>query len=322
MPREPVPIDRVLDQPEIVWPLLRDGSPYWPVYRYFADSTQAAATGAPVAADGSLRMPPWFRGDWANERPLLPGVEPILHNPHFERAARALYGLGPEAVLRPQLVYVNLMLPMPADDPGHTDVPAFRGIDREHFPIWLLQVMGHSGLFERWRIRIATAVSWWSGNRGGEFSYWPDGPDAAPRVLRPHPNSALVGENEAMFHRVERVGAPEEELKLDLGRDALLSADGDGWAIHERGRRLARVSREQVRVSISWKARVFGDDRELRLVDSHADDLDLATVVATFVRDLRARGRALAPGPEPLADPGFVAALGQAYTHRPGVWPQ
>lgn len=317
MPRSPVPIDRVLDEPERVESLLREHAPYWPVYRYFGSSVEAAATGAPVAAGPALRVPPWFRGDWAQGDRIARGAEPILRNARFERAARELYGLGPDALLRPQLVYVNLMLPMPADDPGHTDVPAFRGVDRGRFPIWLLQVMGHSGLFERWRIRIATAVSWWSTGRGGEFSYWLDGPDAPPTRLAPPPNTALVGENEAMFHRVERVGAPDEELQIDLTRDAKLVPEGEAWAVRDQGETLARVPREQVRVSVSWKALVFGDAREAALADSGADDLDPRSVVSIFLDDLRARGRAIQPGPEPLENPEFMTALGETYTRRP-----
>jgi len=205
----PIHLDHVLDDPATIRELVREHAPYWPVYRYFSSSRELRATGAPVgAAQDRMRVPPWFRGDWAHERALVRGIGPIRENRAFERAARELYGLSERAVVRQQLVYVNLTLPMPLVDPGHTDVPAFRGIDRRSFPIWLLAVMGHSGLFERWRMRIATAVSWWSDVEGGEFTYWRDGPDAPPIVLRPRSNSAIVGENEVMFHRVERVGRP------------------------------------------------------------------------------------------------------------------
>jgi hypothetical protein len=314
----------VLDAPGRVSELIEAGGPYWPVYRYFADPVELDASGAKLADPaGPLRVPPWFRADWASDRPLVAGIEPILHNPQFERAARELYGVSEHAVIRPQLVYVNVMLPMPSADPGHTDVPAFRGIGRDRFPVWLLAVMGHSGLFERWRIRIATAVSWWSDGPGGHFSYWPDGPDAAPVVLGVRSNSALVGENETMFHRVERVGVAGGELSLaDLSLDAELIADGrKAWEIRERGRALARVPYEAARISVSWKALVFADPAEAHAVDEHTDDLAIDEVWAIFARDLDRRGAALDPGPEPLANRAFIAALGAAYTRAPSILP-
>jgi hypothetical protein len=166
----------VLERPGLVRELLLANGPYWPVYRYFADANQLRASGAPVEAHGPLRVPPWFRADWADPAPRVAGIEPFLHNPAFYAAARALYAVGGQAVIRPQLVYVNLMLPMAAPDRGHVDIPAFRGIGRERFPVWLLSAMGHSGLFEAWRIRIATAVSWWSSGSGESSRTGPTAP--------------------------------------------------------------------------------------------------------------------------------------------------
>jgi len=78
--------------------------------------------------------------------------------PIFIEAAAKLVGTRR---VRPQAVYSNLTWQIPFDQgAGHTDVPAFRGIDRTRYSIWLLHAMGHPGLFEAERIRIATAVSW------------------------------------------------------------------------------------------------------------------------------------------------------------------
>jgi hypothetical protein len=41
----------------------------------------------------------------------------------------------------------------------HTDVPEFRGANRKLHPQWLLVAMRHSGLFEDWRMPIATGVA-------------------------------------------------------------------------------------------------------------------------------------------------------------------
>ena len=42
----------------------------------------------------------------------------------------------------------------------HTDVPEFRGANRKRYPQWLIVVMHHSGLFDRWRMPIATGVAY------------------------------------------------------------------------------------------------------------------------------------------------------------------
>jgi hypothetical protein len=324
-PRSPIHLDRVLDDPTLVHTLVREHAPYWPVYRYFADATELRATGAPVDEPARpMRVPPWFRGDWAREHPLVRGIEPILHNSAFDRAARELYGLSDEAVIRQQLVYVNLTLPMPLADYGHTDVPAFRGLGRRELPIWLLSVMGHSGLFEPWRIRIATIVSWWFEGQGGEFTCWPDGPDAPPTVVLPRSNTAIAGENEIMFHRVERVGHPAAHK----GRfDALTVAaelvwDDDAWLVVDADRALARVPEREARISVSWKAEVFADEAEAELVDRHSDDLDLDRVWAMLVADLRRRGVEVEVADDPLGDSTFIAALSDVYPRSPTVFPR
>ena len=322
--RTPIHLDRVMEDPTLIPELVREHAPYGPVYRYFSQPGELQATGAPVGQTADrMRVPPWFRGDWAHERALVPGIEPILDNASFERAARQLYGFSEEAVVRQQLVYVNLTLPMPVVDPGHTDVPAFRGIDRRTTPIWLLAVMGHSGLFEPWRMRIATAVSWWFEGEGGEFTYWSDGPDAPPIVLAPRSNSAIVGENEVMFHRVERVGRAAADATFDeMTVDAELVVDQDAWVVVDRGRSIARVPFDAVRISVSWKAYVFADAVEAERVDRHSDDLDPERVCAMLAADLRRRGIDLELADDPLSDSAFMAALTDAYPRSPTVFPE
>lgn len=321
----PIPVDPVLDDPALVERLVRANAPYWPVYRYFADPVQLRAAGAPVDDPaGPMRVPPWFRGDWAGAGDPVAELAPIADNPRFAEAARALYGYTDAAIVRLQLVYVNLTLPMPVVDLGHTDVPTFRGLSRRDVPIWLLSVMGHSGLFEPWRIRIATAVSWWYAGEGGGFAYWPDGPDAAPIVRPPTPNTALVGENERMYHRVERVGRVEEDDRFQgLTLNAELAAGpGGDWVVTDDGGELARVGRDRVRISVSWKAEVFADEAEVRAVEEHLDDLSVETVCAILVNDLRDRGVAVAPHPDLLVDPAFISQLTEAHTTTPTVFPR
>lgn len=325
LPRSPILIDSLLDDPGLVRGLVEHHAPYFPVQRYFASAEEMRAlsdsadrTGRRDARTGMV-VGPVFRGDWAYDRPLVDGVEPLLGCERLVDAARRLFDAE---LVRPQIVYVNLTLPMPCGDGGHTDIPAFRGVDRTRYPVWLLVTMGRSGLFERWRVRMATAVAWFYEGKGGALTYWPDGPDAMPRTLLPRTNTALVGDNDVMFHRVEAVGGPDDDMVRGLTLDSELCFAGDGaWEVRDARHVLARYPTSQVRVSLSWKAVVFRDAEEARLYDEHADDLSLPAVLATLRDDLAARGVAAPQPADPLHDPEFVAALTRTYHQAPTVYP-
>jgi hypothetical protein len=224
--------------------------------------------------------------------------------------------------VQPQIVYANLSLPMLCGDGGHTDIPAFRGMDRTRQPVWLLVTMARSGLFERWRVPIATAVAWYYEGEGGDFTYWPDGPDRPP-VMRPAtPNTAVVGDNDVMFHRVESIGGPDDDRVAGLTLDSRLEPDGrTGWRVVDGERELGAYRNDQLRISVSWKAQVFADADAARIYDEHADDLTFDAVLARFRDDFAARGTPLAMPADPLHDPDFVRTLSRAYHVAPTVPP-
>ena len=148
-------------------------------------------------------------------------MERFLEHPAFHTAAQQLFGA---AVVRPEHVYVNLNPPLPKVDPGHVDVPCFRGATRGRLPVWLLQVMQKSELFTAWYVPTATAVAWFYAGEGGGFMYWPDGPDAPPLSRPCLSNTALMGDNDYMFHAVEAVGGSDREVPTGLTLDATLRA--------------------------------------------------------------------------------------------------
>ena len=279
IPPAPLVIDKVLADPDCVFEIAKRGAPYPCVQRYLRNLAEMSAlsdAGRGEADDSAQPfIAPWFRGDWARGGALVEGAERLLHLPSFSDAALQLFDAS---YVRPTLVYVNFNPPMPAVDPGHVDVPAFRGFDRSEHPVWLLVAMQKSGLFERWRVKQATAVAWFYRGDGGGFTYWPKGPDAAP-VRRPciH-NSAVVGDNERMFHRVQRIGARGTELPAGLSIDAMLHFDGARYSIRDAGRTLYTWPREEVRISVSWKGQVFVDDADRKRFDEHTDDLCPAQV--------------------------------------------
>src|SRR5687767_11198328 len=119
--------------------------PYWNQGRYL--SAAGAASQMPGGATSTVGVP-WYRQDWALAgAPLVDGAQEILSLESFAHAARQVFS---GTVVRPHTVYANVQLPAIGTDFGHTDVPEFRGITRDRYPVALLHIMNRSGLFRRW----------------------------------------------------------------------------------------------------------------------------------------------------------------------------
>lgn len=292
--------------------VIEAAGPFWPLSRYAASTEELQALGNDATRQFT---PPWFRQDFAFGRDVLvDGAEIILANERFADAARTIY--GDDTVVVPTTVYVNVMGPTPFPFAPHLDVPAFRGFTRADHPIWLLKTMQSSGLFESWRTRIATAVSWIYDGPGGDFHYWPDGPDAAGAVERPpFDNVAVVADNEATFHGVAPLGPPGHRLPKGLDHSSQLVRGDGGWDVVHGDEIVAHYPDAMARITISWKADVVGAG------DRGGDELDLDRVVDGFRRDLAARG-VDAPAPaDPHRDREWVALLAAHYHDRAPALP-
>ncbi|HYC55075.1 MAG TPA: hypothetical protein VEL28_09070, partial [Candidatus Binatia bacterium] len=228
----------------------------------------------------------YFRESYAyGEDVVAPGVEPYLRYEGFIEAARALFG---RPVIVPAIVYANLLVPG-QELAVHTDVPEFRGINRQKNPQWLIVAMHHSGLFERYRMPIATGVAWYHDCAGGEFAFYPDGPDAPPVAYPVRFNTAVMMDTDSVFHGVDRVRETSEPVHR-LRPGMRLVHEGDRrWAVRDGERKVTEYCWEDLRFSISWKAYCFADQGERRIWESHTDDLSSDTVLETMIADLRSR---------------------------------
>ena len=237
----------------------------------------------------------YFRETYAyGEHVETPGIEPFLHYEGFTKAAQKIHG---RPIIEPAIVYANLLVPG-QELATHTDVPEFRGANRRTHPEWLLVVMHHSGLFDEWRIPITTGVSWFHDCKGGEFTLYPNGADAAPVVHPVHFNTALMLDTDSVFHGIDRVA--ETEGPIDALRPGMqLTFDGERrWSVRSNGSVVARYLWEDLRFSISWKAYCFADEAEREKWHSHSDDLGLDFVVDRLVTDLRERERLTGERPD------------------------
>jgi hypothetical protein len=217
----------------------------------------------------------------------IAGIEPFLHHAGFVEAARRLYD---RPVIEPAIVYANLLVPG-QELAVHTDVPEFRGINRTRHPQWLLVVMRHSGLFEDWRMPIATAVSWFHDCEGGEFAFYPDGADAPPVAHPVRFNTAILLDTDSVFHGVDRVAETSEPVDRLRPGMRLRHEGGDSWRVEDGDTAVTRYRWRDLRFSVSWKAYCFRDDAERRAWATNAADLRVEDVLDRLVEDMRARGR-------------------------------
>jgi hypothetical protein len=230
----------------------------------------------------------YFRETYAyGEDVAAPGIEPFLEYEGFVEAAREIHD---RPLIVPAIVYANILVPG-QELAVHTDVPEFRGANRKLLPQWLLVVMHHSGLFDAWRMPIATAVSWFHDARGGAFAFYPEGPDAAPIAHDVRFNTAVVVDTDSVFHGVDRVAQDAPEMAR-LRPGMRLIAEGRGaWSVRDGDAVVSRYRWEEMRFSVSWKAYCFADEAERSCWREGRDDLKVDFILDELERDLRRRER-------------------------------
>jgi hypothetical protein len=245
----------------------------------------------------------YFREEYAYGRTeRIEGIGRFLYHEPFVEAARAIHG---RAVIEPAIAYANLMIPG-QELAVYTDVPEYRGANRKVVPQWLLVVMHHSGLFDEYRMPIATGIAWFHDCDGGELAYWPDGAAADPRRHAVRYNTALVLDTDSVFHGVDRIAdvAVDALPRLRLGT-TLECANDRTWIVRAAdGSETATYAWDELRFSVSWKAYCFRDAHERDTWREHRDDLTIDVILDRLVADLCARERA-------TDDVARDAALGQ-----------
>jgi hypothetical protein len=299
MRHNPIRIDTAFDNPEKIRAMFEENAPY-----------RATAAYAPSGIVDETReqteplVLPWFRGNWAvGGKPLVEGAESVLRNKKFLEAAKASFG---SELVEPEFVVINVNAPMPAGA-THIDNPSFHGATRENYPLPLLRVMGHSGLFEAWRVVRASSIAWFYEGAGGNFEYWPEGLNGPMMSEQPPFNNvALCADTDEMYHRIGPIG-DSDAASPRMSAAAQIQPDKDGnWSILENGEIRATYPSRAIRFSILWKAAI--GDRQ-----ANADDLTLDRIMAIFTTDLRRRCVEFQVPSDPLADTALLLLLQRAY---------
>lgn len=222
----------------------------------------------------------YFRETYAyGDDVFADGAKSLMHHDALLDAARQIHGRD---VIVPAILYANILLPG-QELAIHTDVPEYRGANRKIIPQWLLVVMHHSGLFDRWRMPIATAVTYFGAARGGAFAYYADD---EYRTFEPKHNTGVVLDTDSVFHGVDRVEGDESALaRLRSGQR--LHHDGDHqWSLRTGDDVVASFVTDDLRYSVSWKGYCFADDAEREAWANHTDDLTLDLILAPLLADL------------------------------------
>ena len=234
----------------------------------------------------------YFREEYAyGTRSLIEGIEPFLLPRRLRRGRPA----DPRpAVIEPAIVFANLMVPG-QELAVHTDVPEFRGANRKLHPQWLLVAMHHSGLFEDWRMPIATGVAWFHDCDGGEFAFYPDGADGPPVPrTRSRTTPRVAARHRHACSTASTASRPTTRPTCRRSSRACSSRfDGDGrWSVRDGDTAVAELRRGTSCASRSRGRRTASPTRPSATPGAtHTDDLSLDATLATLVEDLRSRGR-------------------------------
>jgi hypothetical protein len=153
--------------------------------------------------------------------------------------------------------------------------------------------MHHSGLFDEYRMPIATGIAWFHDCEGGELAYWPAGAEEQVRRHEVRYNTAMVLDTDSVFHGVDRVSdVPVDELPRIRPGTTLDFTGAQQWELRSaEGEQLASYDWRQLRFSVSWKAYCFHDTHERDTWRGHRDDLTIDVILDRLVGDLHARGR-------------------------------
>jgi len=314
------------DQYHRLLQVVRDKGPWQMILaQHFASAEEVIATMSGSMPEGvtptfDMFLTPNFRGYLAKYgTSLYPEIDDCFYNPKLLDLVRGYWGAEYAA---PENMLFNINGPCQSLDPAHLDATSYRGIHQKNSPIWLMNTMTKSGLFGHWRRKKAQVIAWfYRGSIGGGFTYWPDGPQAAPkRIAAPMWNRAVVVENEMMYHRGEAGGPVDQRMPKGLAFESLFEADPetpDGWRLTTNGDVIQKVSAQETRFLVHWGADIFMDFDELKTVMEQKDDLSHEQVFDMFIKDLRARGHTFEVPTDPIRDREFIKLLTKAYD--PGV---
>ena len=99
-------------------------------------------------------------------------------------------------------------------------------------------------------------------------------------------NTAVIGDNDFMHHLVERVGSKPNGPPEGMSINTELKHDGVSWKVLEQGEELASYSELDVRLSLSWKAKVYSDKQTYEDSTNGIDNIGINEAIRRFNQEL------------------------------------
>lgn len=299
----------------------------WPLVlaHHFASAEEylAVSGGADRKPDAKLSdfVAPVFRGYLAKEGvAFYDEIRDIYLSrtllEHAKSVHGARYGMAHHMLF-------NMAVPSRSFDAGHFDSGNWRGMSSVETPVWLLSVMAKSGLFDHWEVETAQVITYfYDSDLDGGFTYWPDGPDRAPRRLAaPFWNTAVLSDNSKMYHRREANGPRDRRDMPELEMHTRLHGADGQWVVRNGDTEIGRYTDGEVRTLFHYTALVFDDRRDADRYLDHTDDLTAAKVFDILGDDLKRRGIAFEFPADPMTDRNFIALLTDTYAMAPAEYP-
>ncbi|MDD3799106.1 MAG: hypothetical protein PHE36_08015 [Novosphingobium sp.] len=319
------------DQHQRMLNVVRENGPWSLILaQHFKSPEEVIATTSGAVPEGftptwDMFLSPVFRGYFAKASTVLhPDIEDCFFNKKFLDLVRGYWGAD---YATPENMLFNIQGPCQGGGSPHLDATRYRGISMHNSPIWLMNIMTKTGLFEDWRAKKAQVITWYyKGKIGGGFTYWPDGPLEQPKQIKaPMWSRAVVVENEMMFHTAETCGPAAMRRPQGLAINSLMSPDPTapgGWQITTDGKVVQQIPEDEFRFLIHWGADIYMDYNELKRALDHTDDLTHDRVFDMIIADLRARGVTFEVPSDPLTDQKFIGLLIGVYdAGQPAIFP-
>lgn len=289
--------------------------------QHFKSPEEVVATTSGSVPEGfkptwDMFLSPVFRGYFGTASTSFhPEIEDCFFNSRFLGLVRDYWGAK---YATPENMLFNIQGPCSGGGNPHVDATRFRGVSMQTTPIWLMNIMVKSNLFERWRAKKAQVIAWYyKGRIGGGFTYWPDGPFEQPRQINaPMWGRAVVVENEKMFHTAQTNGPAAMRRPEGLAINSMMEADPEnagGWRITTDGKVIQHIPEEEFRFLVHWGADIFMDMAEFKRAHDHTDDLTHEMIFDIIISDLRKRGESFVMPSDPLTDTAFIGLLTRVY---------
>ena len=181
----------------------------------------------------------------------------------------ALENTCQEGILRNVVMTMLIMLPGQTV-PVHYDIPLFSDLPKANAPAWLQVAYALSGLNKDREIRQVQTITYLTGNasnsnQGGDFVYWPEGPQGPMESFPVVANSAIVTDGVHVAHAV-KVWQPESghsAPKLNKDDQNEIRYIGDSkWQIFINGVGEKVYEESELRMSFISRYICFRDEEE------------------------------------------------------------